>query len=364
MSKRQKLNDLKLKHKARKEYKRPQSIVSVNPVNSVKPEQNDKSLDDIANLVKNEPVISTIINKVNVGSKRAKLDQLKQKQRNRKITHIQNPPVQQPSKCTSGQLVPIHEPTYSIPEPSERTHATKKERNTNNAKSKREQIRKNKECREKIRREHAEQIHNDMLSKYGIKIDDIEIDKALFERICIAILNEFDQNKSYKKAELMSQLQYKCDIINLKGVTNADITTTNAKGLYLFVLQKIMKDIDSSLLEEDTFVLKDTRILQDENFVKDNKKYDNKEFLMSVRLDLGYNSKEHPDEMTTLLFSGREIYKNMKLPNEKDMKNGYVPDTVKASLVKTDFENELDNMFKESLTTQSSTTKKVQLFSL
>ena len=44
MSKRQKLNDLKLKHKARKEYKRPQSIVSVNPVNPVNSVKAEKTI--------------------------------------------------------------------------------------------------------------------------------------------------------------------------------------------------------------------------------------------------------------------------------------------------------------------------------
>jgi hypothetical protein len=416
MSKRQKLNELKLKRRTRNHElaNNTSSITHTETkiTSNVKVTPNDVKVtpkvtnddvkvtvvdDDIANLVKNEPVASTIVSKVSANSKRGRLQERKQKHRQQKrgIEIVISPiPLPEPSKIEMPKPTPsklqLDETVQNVQtaqeqeksesneqstpsEPPQKTTkrgtVSKKSKLADKAQSKRDHVRQNKEERVRIRREHAEQIHNDMFTKYGIKIDDIEIDKTIFERTCIAILNKFDQNKSYTKHELMSRLQYECDINSLKN-TNDDTGNgigtglNREKELYLLVLQKIMKDIDESMLEEDTVVLKDTRISQDENFVKDNKKIDNKLFLMSVRLDIGYNPKEHPDETTNLLFSGRELYKKVKRPDEKDMKNGYIPDAVKASLVKTNFENELNDMFSQSLMTQTNTTKKVQLFSL
>lgn len=389
MSKRQKLNELKLKGKKRSHTAKAieHDIVSKSITPDVKIEKKNKMKDiDIENLVKNAPVSSTIINKPNAGSKRAKLQEMKSKQTKRKnrlkeVTKTEPsfpipPPTPVPVKTptptqpTSSTPIVPPAPTQTISTTS--TTTTKKgrgaDKNTKKGKiaSKKEQLKKNKERREQLKREHAEQIHNDMLTKYGINTNDIEIDKDIFEKISMAILKEFDQNKSYKKDEIMAKLQYRCDMINLGGAIQVDtITTKDPKGLYLFVLQKIMKDIDTALLADDTIILKDVRIMQDNDFKKDHTKIDNTLFIMSVRLDVGYNPKEHPDETTTLLYSGRDRCKKQRKLSPEEMKNGYIPDAVKPTLVKSDFEKELDSMFTQSLADEkNSSGTKVALFSL
>lgn len=357
MSKRQLANDKKGKHK---------KLIKPNPPSITNEFETPKSIDlkKIEELVKSSPIASKIIStgngatnvKSKLGSKKAQHNEKKHKERKIQSTKPENeielPAIKQP---TTTQ--PITQPiSLTQPQQNAKSESIPKKKSTNIKRELQKQKKeKTKQQRQELKKQRTELLNQDVFEHYGINLSDIQIDKQQFEQICKETLAKFDPEKKYTKKELISTLEHQIDLMNLGK-------DKSKNAVQLVVLRKIIKDLDSSLLENENVVLTNTRIYQDNLFKQDNTKMDAETFFKSIILNWGFNKEEHPEESLTILFGRKD---ELKMENKKPvmLKNGIVPEQVKANLVSYEFENELSSKYEIRLNTNDKNTKKAELFS-